>query len=354
MPNDLIRLRKDGRYELRTIIGTDESGKKIHKYFYASDEKECFKKRDRWLKERNMDSKSDSFCNTEAFDKWAERWLIIYKKNDVRPYTYEHTYCKRVYKYLIPYFNNTPLTDITNADVKRFFVEHDYLAIATLKTLKVVLNDIFVKAINNDLCRKNPVTDVKLRSTKINNERNYLNAVQQRKAIEWCIDNSEFALLTMLKTGMRRGEVLGLRWCDINFYQRFISVNQSMSPKLKDSDLVDMELKTKCSQRLIPIDDELIECLKSIDKKSDLVFPYASPNAFAKHAKRALDAMCEECNLPRVTPHELRHTFGTVLREQGVDIYTISKLMGHSSINVTASIYVHNDVEVLRKAMGFN
>lgn len=61
--------------------------------------------------------------------------------------------------------------------------------------------------------------------------------------------------------------------------------------------------------------------------------------------------MAEDCNLPFLTLHELRHTYGTVLREKGVDIYSISKLLGHASIEVTAKIYVHNDLEVLRSAI---
>lgn len=61
--------------------------------------------------------------------------------------------------------------------------------------------------------------------------------------------------------------------------------------------------------------------------------------------------MEKEIGIPILTPHELRHTYGTLLRENGVDIYTIQKVMGHSDISVTADIYVHNDINVLRKQM---
>ena len=61
--------------------------------------------------------------------------------------------------------------------------------------------------------------------------------------------------------------------------------------------------------------------------------------------------MSEETKLPELSPHELRHTYGTTLRENGVDISTIQKVMGHSDISVTAAIYVHNDLEVLRREM---
>lgn len=61
--------------------------------------------------------------------------------------------------------------------------------------------------------------------------------------------------------------------------------------------------------------------------------------------------MSNECNLPYLTLHELRHTYGTVLRENNVDLYTISKVLGHADVGVTSKIYVHNDIEVLRKAL---
>lgn len=64
-----------------------------------------------------------------------------------------------------------------------------------------------------------------------------------------------------------------------------------------------------------------------------------------------MEKASKELNIPKLTPHELRHTYGTLLREKGVDIYTIQKVMDHSDISVTAGTYVHNDIEVLRKQL---
>ena len=76
-----------------------------------------------------------------------------------------------------------------------------------------------------------------------------------------------------------------------------------------------------------------------------------SPSTFATNFKNYMESMATEISCPVLTPHELRHTFGTLLREDSVDIYTIQKVMGHSDISVTAAIYVHNDIDVLRKQM---
>ena len=76
-----------------------------------------------------------------------------------------------------------------------------------------------------------------------------------------------------------------------------------------------------------------------------------SPNTYDKYYTKFMNELVEKAGLPRLTPHELRHTYGTIKREEGVDIYTIQRVMGHSDISTTASIYVHNDIEVLRKQL---
>ena len=75
-----------------------------------------------------------------------------------------------------------------------------------------------------------------------------------------------------------------------------------------------------------------------------------SPSYITHVLKRYMKQLHEKTDLPELTAHELRHTRGTELRRKGVDIYTIQKLMGHKDINVTANIYVHDDVETTRKA----
>ena len=76
-----------------------------------------------------------------------------------------------------------------------------------------------------------------------------------------------------------------------------------------------------------------------------------SPNTYDKYFSKFMNELVEKAGLPKLTPHELRHTYGTIKREEGIDLYTIQKVMGHADISVTASIYVHNDIEVLRKQL---
>lgn len=345
-----ITKRKDGRIELQITIGIDSNGKRVRKSFCGKSEREVKTKKNEWLQQYSL-ARGDT-NSSMSFSAWADKWLIVYKQNTVRPYTYENTYRTRVEKYLKLYFKQRPMDAITPLDIQAFFNSHRQLSLALLKTLRVILNDMFSKAIDNDLCVKNPVSNVRLQSTQKPKEQHSLNAKEQAKAIEWAINNHQIDILTVLKTGVRRGELLGLKWSDIDFDKKIISVNESISPPIRNGDGVDYEVKTSASRRQIPIDKELSDCLKSLPRTSERVFNCTNANAYGKGIKKTLKQMSDECNIPFLTLHELRHTYGTVLREKGVDIYTISKLMGHSSIDVTASVYVYNDVEVLRKAIG--
>lgn len=342
------RKRADGRWEIQLTIGKDENGKRIRKSFYGTKEKEVIAKKDAWLSGNHCDSMDDNH-SSKSFSDWADYWLAL-KKTTVRPYTYQNTYYTRVKKYLKPYFGQRDLEAITQMDIQMFFLKHQHLSLALQKTLKVILHDMFHKAVTNDLCRKNPVVDIKLNSTKKKQERTCLNKTQQQAAIEWAIANEQYDILTVLKTGIRRGELLGLRWMDVDMQNKIISVHQSYCDGI-DGEEPDLGLKTACSERKIPVDDELIYYLQKIKRINELVFPYSSARAYGSHISHVLRRMARECDLPYVTLHGLRHTYGTVLREDHVDIYTISKLLGHSSVKVTESIYIHNDVEVLRMAL---
>lgn len=344
--NETITKRKDGRYELKLTI-KNHFGQKERKSFYGKTKREAKEKKEEWLKLYYNDNVE--LNNNIGFTKWADIWLKEYKHGNVRDSTYEFNYKAKVEKYLKPYFRNRPLQSITPVDIQSFFNSNKTLSLDLLKTLRVVLNGIFSTAIDNEICVRNPVSNVVIKSTQKKEEKTILNAEQQSKAIDWAIKNNRIDILTVIKTGMRRGELLGLKWEDIDFDSLIISINESVAPKLNNQ--IDCELKTMSSRRKIPIDKDLADKLKELPRLSNRVFNCTNANAYGKRIAIQLKKMSEECNIPLVTLHGLRHTCGTVLKENGVDIYTISKLLGHSNVGITTKIYIHNDVEVMRRAI---
>jgi integrase len=244
---------------------------------------------------------------------------------------------------------------IKPVDVEDFFTKNKALSKSILSKLHMCLNGIFETAIDNDLCYKNPAKRATYLSTKDKHEKKVYTDEQIEKVIELCIvQMSEVAIL--LETGLRRSELLGLMWSDFDEKNKTISVKRAIAD-------IPGGIKTNPpkwnSYREIPLTDRSYKILKSITRSGLYVFPMADgtphkPNQWSKQLKRFMDKTIAPQDVPSLTAHELRHTFGTALRRRGVYIYTIQKIMGHKDINMTSEIYVHNEVEVLKKSLGFS
>ena len=178
------RKRADGRWEIQITVGTDQSGKRIRRSFYGDKQKEVLEKKDQWIKDhQNEINRTEMKSTSILFEEWADYWLD-YKKQTVRPYTYKNTYYTRVEKYLRPYFKGRFMDAIVQMDIQKFFDKHQQLSLALLQTLKTILSNMFTIAMINDVCQKNPVVNIKLKSIQIKKGKKYLNKTQQQKAIK--------------------------------------------------------------------------------------------------------------------------------------------------------------------------
>ena len=356
-------------YEVKATI-TDAYGSKIRKSFYSEISKEDAR---RQAKEYEVAHNVAELAGEPIIDKsmsfkvWAQKWLETYKKGKVKEHTFNYTYKSNVDKYLIPYFGNMILRNIKQANIQQYFNEVKIiddkgnkmpLAESTLDKHKIILKDIFEQAIDNDLCYKNPVKNISFtqnpeesvkRAYKLSES---LIAEKYSMLYEDCL-----GIYIILNTGLRRSELIGLKWSDIDFKQKFIHIQRAVVPT--KGKIVEGKPKSKSSNRIIPVSTTFLNHIKKYDKSYDYVISgnskeqCRSPGAYAKQYVKVMKRLSKETGLPELTLHELRHTFGTVLREKGVDLFTIQKLMGHSSIKVT-EIYVHNDIDVLRKSMKLN
>lgn len=350
--------RADGLYEVKRTVGKRADGTPLRMSFYSSVSKEdASAKADEFITQQRAAELAGITIVKEspAFSVAAHAWLERDKKDHVKEYTYVMTYEKKVEKYLIPYFKDTPVNIIKPMDIQEFFNQHNYLSLSTLKKLLNILNGIFEFCLYNDLCVKNPVRKKKLyiTSTYLSKERQVLSESQKKALFHYCIEHGDIDIILLLSTGIRRSELLGLTWDDINTKENYIMVTTAVTPEIGRSE--EHDPKTKTSRRLIPISGTLSEFLER-NRGEGYLFKgrsgkFLSPSSFAKRYYLRYQEIAKEINLPIVTPHELRHTFGTLLREEGSDLYTIQRALGHSTPTVTANIYIKNDLEVLRKDM---
>ncbi len=352
-----VRQQTTGKVEVRRLVGHGVDGKAIRKSFYAETRRKALAKYDDYMLDQH---KQDVESSDVSFGAWAERWLDTYKDGSVRGVTLDKTYKPTLRKHILPYFGKARLVDVKQVNVRAFLKSKAGYSASMYSKLRLILNQIFNAALGNGMILVNPLKGIPFGQNANAPVRAYRHAYskdQARVVLDYSrtVPNGLGALL-MLKTGMRRGEVLALRWDNVDMEHQIIHVKQSLSET--DAGTETHDCKTKKSIRDIPFDDELLEVLSCIKRNGDYVLSgssgrYIAPhnwsikhyNVFAQNLAKAYP------DLPILSPHELRHTFGSLLYSAGVDIVTISKLMGHASIDITVRLYVHDDMEMKRDAI---
>ncbi len=145
-----------------------------------------------------------------------------------------------------------------------------------------------------------------------------------------------------LATGLRRGELLGLKWSDIDWKNGIIKVKRQVARV--DGKVTEAPLKTKNSYRTVTISPQAVEVLKQQKAKTKDEFVFPSPNGGTispDSVNNMLKRVLERAGIPKVRFHDLRHTFATVALQNGVDIKTVSGMLGHFSAGFTLDTYAH-------------
>ena len=350
--------RAGGLYEIKITIGRTLDGKYIRKSFYSPISKEDARQQaEEWkIAKAVAEQTGGAFVERETrFAKWAAQWLVIYKKPKVSANTYRLTYQNTVEKHLVPYFGDALLTDIRPADIERFYGTKSGVSQSMLDKMSLCLNGIFESALENDLCRKNPARNIHPVSREAKRLKHVLTNQQIAALEEYAEQNGRLDVVLLLETGMRRGELLGLRREDIDWKNQSYTVARSVADRHGGG--VELRPPKWGSTRTNPLSEKAYEILRRAARETGSVFPSPnggaqSPNTWSQGLARFMDRTHREHpDIPVVTAHELRHTYGTALRRRGVDIYTIQKVMGHRDITVTTEIYVHNELEALRRAI---
>lgn len=173
------------------------------------------------------------------------------------------------------------------------------------------------------------------------------------------IDESKLGILIALNTGLRIGEICGLKWEDINFDESTINIKRTIQ-RVKNINaestgpktiLIAGEPKTSSSKRSVPLPSFILKYIKYFyrQRKSDFIIPgstydFLDPRTYQYRFHEYL----KECNLRDLNFHALRHTFATRCIEVGVDTKTLSEVLGHSNVSITLNIYVHSSLELKR------
>ena len=187
------------------------------------------------------------------------------------------------------------------------------------------------------------------------------NSTDKRNVHRYKNSNNAHAIILIAYTGMRVGEMTALKWKNVNLEERYIDIVESTG-RIKDKNgkyvAVDKSTKTETSNRRVPLPARGLEMIKYFDsfnpdhEPDDLVCLTANKTKIGRrNINRTLDSMCRDANLPHMGIHSLRHSYGSILLERGVNIKTISNLLGHKNITTTYNIYIGVDEKTKEKAV---
>lgn len=289
------------------------------------------------------------------FEVVTEEWLK-YKKNTVKKSTY-YNYSYSVAKYLYPSFAGKNITKIRNYNN---FIEElsDTLSPKTVRDIVTKLKEIinFYEEEHNTKLNIKKMSLPKMNKKEIQ----ILSNKEKQKLEKYCIEQNSLkslGILICLNTGLRIGEVCALRWENIDFESKKIHIEKTIEriySKEENKTIVIIDTpKSITSVRTIPINSKLYNILKQIrgkSKKTDFVLTgssehYVEPRNYQYHFKEIL----KRSKVKKYKFHTLRHTFATNCIEAGMDIKSLSEILGHADVSITLNIYVHSSDKTKRK-----
>lgn len=360
-----LRQRSDNRWEGRYIAGYDIlTGKSIMKYVYGKTRKECAAK----LAKGIQDNKGRYYRKGVGYENqplstWLWLWFESFAKPNIRPGTAEG-YSNAIRNHIIPALGHIRLSRLSSIQIQTFYNQlkekgrvdsngkplFEPLSASTIKSTHNILSAALKLAVKERLIPFNPCDNCKVPKL----EKREMKVLPQDKIAAYLEAARSLGVYEMfyleLTSGLRRGELLALLWSDLDIGTGRLTVNKQISHH--GGEFVVSEPKTENSIRTITLPQRTVDLLIEEHEKhpnSPLMFCYPKTNSYwtpstVVHLHKRMLAMAgvEE----KVRFHDLRHTFSTLAIQSGVDVKTVSNMLGHFSANFTLDTYTHVTLEM--------
>lgn len=347
-----ISQRSDGFYVGRF---TSRHGGRKQKLFHKL--QECRQ----WLADSQYEDEHSNiaFADEMTVKSWFEYW-ISHKQRTVRPNTVRN-YTERYNRNIDPIIGKLRLREVKPIQcqlIMNKMADEGYRS-TTIYQTRIALYNMLDYAYQNDVIMKNPCNSlVKSDIGKPADKKEALTLEQQKIFVRGIQGNSyELQYRFLLQTGLRTGEMVGLRWDDIDFENRTMKITRSLEYRHSTKEWREGPPKSKSGYRTIPLTDEAIDILRKQKMKNasfkmvpiewaDQVF-LCKKGAPVKNSTydTMLFKLCDKSGLPRFSMHVLRHTFATRCIEAGMIPKTLQTILGHSNIGITMNLYVHTTEE---------
>lgn len=320
-----------------------------------------------WIADASYISKHSDIENASDIlvDTWYEYWIGI-KKQTVRPNTVRN-YSERYERNIKGIIGKKLLSEVKPIHCQKIFsdmAEQGYKT-TTIYQTRITLYNMLEFAKENDVILSNPCKkSVKSDIGKPSEKKVALTIDEQRKFLMAAAGQSyENQYKFMLQTGLRTGELVGLKWDDIDFGKRTVTISRTMEYRYKVGEWRVGPPKSKSGYRTIPLTNEAIRILKDQKEKNskikviniewrDQVFLSRKGEPVKNSTyDTALFKICDKAEIRKFCMHILRHTFATRCIEAGMIPKTLQKILGHSNIGITMNLYVDATEEEKTKEM---
>ena len=356
-----IRKRKDGRWEGRYTAGRDPvTGKAIYKNVLGKTQAEAKEK----LKSA-IEKNGSLVTITKQYTvgQWLDTWMENYAKLQVRASSYK-TYQGFIENHIKPALGDVPLEKLTAMNLQRLYKyllesgrvectearnKPKGLSVKTVRNINQMISSALNCAVEQRLIPANPTKGCVLPKLE-RKEMKILPPESLGTFFEEAQRSGVFELYYIdLATGLRRGELLGLKWNDIDLDKGIIHVRRQVLRQ--NGKVVEAPPKTKNSYRNIAIGADAIKVLKGVEQKDEYVFPspYGGPMS-PDSVLHMLQRVLKRAGLERIRFHDLRHTFSVLALQNGVDVKTLSAMLGHYSAGFTLDTYAHVTTSMQKQA----
>lgn len=352
----VLQIEKDVRWVGRYTAGHGpDTGKAIYRNVLGRTQAEVREK----LKAAIGEAQGLDAAKTGKYTvgQWMDVWYENYAKIKVRPSSHQ-TYRGYIENHIKPNIGSMPLNKLSSLELQKFYKkllnrgrvtrleaknQPKGLSPKTVRNIHQILESAMKLAQEQKLIIKDPTAGCALPKVE-KKEMKTLPVEQLASFLREARESGVFELYYLdLATGLRRGELLGLKWTDIDLEKGELQVKRQVVRI--EGKIVEAPLKTKNAYRTLPLAEDVTAILKQQRKKagnSPWVFP--SPNGgpiSPDSVLRKLHGVLKRAGLPQVRFHDLRHTFATLALQNGVDIKTVSGMLGHYSAGFTLDTYAH-------------
>ena len=360
-----IRQRKNGKYEGRVQYEHERYS------VYADSISELKTK----MTELRYRLEHGSFVAKDKMTvkEWFGTWIEDYKNNQVKAgtiiaYTNYYNY------YIDQYIGKKKIVDVRGEHIQRIYngLIKDGISASTIKIISTVINGCFKQAVKNGIIERNPVTLATIPRQSEIKPRRVFSVSEQEIFMQYAKESYLYNLFALaLRTGMRSGEIRGLKYTDINKKKQVIHVVRTLKYEGGKRGFFEDTPKTKTSKRDIPLTQDMIDIIDEQSRKYNSGISHLDSYIFRTYEGGPISRERLQSEINRIilkinnagiefdyfTPHCFRHTFATRAIENGMKPQTLKAILGHSTLAMTMDLYSHvlpttkaEEMELIAKA----